>query len=1139
MAKDSQKKKNWLGNLFKKKGCECGYEKDISADASMIIGIIVFLLVSVVAAGLVYVATCIFVPDGKISAGILRDINILFISVNATLIGLYVAGFIFLNDSLKTRVNEDPTLRNAVKDIMATYRKIMFIVALCTGISILSGVVNNIVVGEYVPVSDTGSHDYENTFLSFKGLYWLSFLLIAGFSAGIMVVIIYCSSKITNSDQLIVDQSKRELERYNKRIEKELSKFKENHARSKKTELSWDEENPNAKEIYAKICEDLKRGEHITSGYSIEAIYNKVIKESEGQAQNEKGIDDKRVQFTKLVRAIELIVAKICDNNIDQSVQGNDFYYKSIEEGFVWLYVEGQVRSQKNIIDIRDENRFFDYVKYKILNAENLIDHPFANDIAEEIFKDIKEEYRNIKSFKAKKEIIADYKQSMRQLIKDFFTGYNLITSFRNAIEHYYSAARRKKDKKDPIEEALMLAIPYAEALKRVLIDRFTSFVKTDNINLGNTMMPESWFNYSELSNSNFTHSSFEGAHIENAIVKNCDLSISSLIRVDATDTDFSNSNFNFSNLTGVDLRHAILDGAQLNSVLLRDSKMDDVVGWGSCLFHKEGRDYHAPKEEKFFDNATLTNCHTLLKEKSDWESGVVEEGSANVGVTTASLINMMKPPKEKTSGDNDKNSFARLWNTDETKILSHSSIEGNLLKNTYEDVKSILKGVLDAHKYSKISNYLYQNLEKALEYEKYWEYAQGENEPRPSKEHRIATYGKINFEVAKLDSASIENVSMRRIDFSYVSMENTSFKSSDLTGAEMYYTNANAAEFGDAKLNALDAYRANFSECSFHQTKLINALFLDCNMSNANFAKAVMMRTALIHSRDGEAEIFDKPYLLRYLELVPTAQNNIGIDKYEKVNDFELYRDEKGNEKRRSIGELEKQENGYGLCVDSNFTEILANEIFLININANRALFKRAVLKQGVFYNSLIRWSTFEFADISNGIFIGNSFHQTSFAKATLSRAAFCACEFSNGDLSCADLISCRMKNVIFEEANLRNCNLAGANIEGGIFRSCAMSGINVTGATFTNVTFVDIDFSEAIGLSDATFKNCTVAIDNRDCDGGLAPQRINLREATMLREVVLHKDSVEEDEEETICNATGNMTTTYSSDGVKASLV
>ena len=1051
-------------------------EVNAEADKKVITFILISLIASVLFAFIAYAITLHVKPQGEVAAFILRDVNVMFISVNATLIGLYVAGFIFLNDSLKTRVKDDPTLRNAVSDIMETYRKIMLIVAFSTAASIVVGVIDNMFVGQIINRAE-GSADYENASIAFNNFWWWMFLFSSFFSFCIMAVIIYCSSKITNSDKLIVDQSKQEWSRYYKKIDITLEHYKKQEE-NEEGKIKSD----NALAIFQAIKADLtpppqeepNKQTGKTCGYSLALVYQDVLKQQEAGQK----IGDRRIQFSKLVRAIELIVTRICDNNIDKSIQNNELLTDSMKEGFIWLYVEGQ---SKTNIDVRDENRFFDYVKYKIINAEYWKGKAFDNKKAEEIFAEVKQIYytagvvgaASSSGIKNKRDIIKNYKDSMKKLIEDFFYGYSLVTSFRNAIEHYYTVANEKQ--KGDIDKALNVVIPYAETLKRVLMDRFTSFVKTDDINLGNTMMPTAWFNYSELSDSNFTHSSFNRAHIENAIMRNCDLSISSLISVDASGTDFSGSNFNFSNLTGIDLQNAILDGSQLNSILLRDSKMDDFNGWEERLFLTTSslRIISGRKEQECcWAHDKHEEIEQEIKQHRAWRNKQKEGGEAMRFADTArTVIRDIKPYAQTNEV------LKELWLNEDGEILARkeertllgdqTTRAANVLQAAYEEINGRLENNIKAHKYRKLSRGLYDCIKDARNYESNWGFVVGEDqEPVPAKLSRESTFGEIIFDVAVLDSASIEKAPMRRIDFSYVSMCATSFKCSDLTGAEMYYTNAMAADFSRTNLNMLDAYRADFSEGGFSNAKLINSYFLDCDLSNANFSKAIMLRTAIVASQE-DMDV-RKPYLLRFLQKEETPPSNTGVSNYEAATSTEVLAD--GT--YRHVTALETDTKG--LCVDSNFSDIMANELLCININANRTLFKNAVLKKGVFFNCMMRWSTFDNADMSNCICIGNSYHQTSFAKVTFSRAAFSACEFSNADLTGADLISCQFNNVIFEEASLRGCNLAGSRVNGGVFRKCAMQGVNLTGAIFKNVSFMDIDFSEAVGLADAKFENC-----------------------------------------------------------------
>ena len=77
--------------------------------------------------------------------------------------------------------------------------------------------------------------------------------------------------------------------------------------------------------------------------------------------------------------------------------------------------------------------------------------------------------------------------------------------------------------------------------------------------------------------------------------------------------------------------------------------------------------------------------------------------------------------------------------------------------------------------------------------------------------------------------------------------------------------------------------------------------------------------------------------------------------------------------------------------------------------------------------------------------------------------------------------MISVHLTKVLFEECNFEKCNFSSAKIENTMFNKCNFAQINISGCTFKNVVFSEIDFSNAIGLDQAVFKNC-VFLDKND---------------------------------------------------------
>ena len=120
--------------------------------------------------------------DAEIGASVIRDINILLISTNATLIGLYVTAFIFLNDSLKARVKEDGTLSGAVEAVLDRYRKNMATICVLAVISILAEILNNIFIG------GNDVQDFENLFISFQDWRFKMFIFVSVISIASIIL---------------------------------------------------------------------------------------------------------------------------------------------------------------------------------------------------------------------------------------------------------------------------------------------------------------------------------------------------------------------------------------------------------------------------------------------------------------------------------------------------------------------------------------------------------------------------------------------------------------------------------------------------------------------------------------------------------------------------------------------------------------------------------------------------------------------------------------------------------------------------------------------------------------------------------------------------------------------------------------
>ena len=1082
--------------------------------------------------------------DIQIAASIIRDINILLISTNATLIGLYVTAFIFLNDSLKTRVKEDPTLSEAVAKILHRYRLDMLLISLATGFTIFLELASNIWL------SGEGREDVENWSITLSDVRWKFFVAVSILAITVMIWIIQCSKEITHSDNLIANYSKLNLDKHEKAILKHfkiVSKAYEiykNKQKSNKDRIDEKKKNgeplTNFEELYndkkwdMPISDILNDADEVLEKYSPEfkefqdvrdikndkeineineagksyltayfglksnqySLPSKKGEDSDEEPKKSKKNKDKEKEeyediiremeiiFGKRVRLIENIITKICENNIDKSIMSDEFKYDSMCSGFQWLYSRktnqkdddasadkksNEFKRPDMSIDIRDEKRFLDYIKYQIITDPVFLTYRlYDNSEVEELFDKVACRFSNPIAttskeestkthYKQKREFIKRYKNEMYGIIHEFFIGYRNVVGYRDALVHFKKYSRSDKSflakiERNAVKRNMGVINEYTELLVRILIDRFTSFVKINNLNLGNTTFDKGWFNYSEMSDSNFTHSSFHFTRIENAIVRNSDLSTCNLINADLSGTDFTDSNFSYSNLTGADLNSTLLDNAQMNEVLFRDRLIDKYDGL-TTLFN------NLTKKEK--ENAKYSH--------DDFEKWF----SSNDGCDKGPALNQ-------NIGQYVRDNLYTLevCENDTDVCLACCS-------NLMEEIPLIISEAARKHQNYKLPEKYYDLLRVARKAEaKKWRgKSKDEQKDQPnSKYTRENLYGKIRFGVAKLNSASGCNVKLKNVDFSYVDMDDASLVDSDISNAEMYYTYARNAMFRRSNLNELDAFKSDFKSANFSEANLMNSLFLNCDMRETNFSRAILLHAVLassINHINGDFSTTPNDLEIMYIKrftkkmksdnadnviaMFEEAENNTDVLKtVEECAAFEIKR---------------KDKFITASCSDGVFEDVLANDISIISMNMIRTNFTRATMKDAIIYNNLMRWCEFVDTVLTNALAVGTSFTHSTFNMANMSRAKFYACEFTNVNFAQANMISSNIAKSLFSHCTFggaSGANLSCAEISNSTFYKCNFADVNLSGATFKNCIFYDYDLTDAIELKSAKFINC-----------------------------------------------------------------
>jgi len=1131
-------------------------------------------------------------PDITIGTSILRDINITLFSTMATLLGLYVTAFIFLNDSLKNRRNEDETLRDPVNKILKTCRIKIILFAMVTIIAIAFDVIINVFLGQADPTktaetvaeaenSARAVFDVENTTRSLSHIDWKHFLGGAIVSVVVIFALILESISIMSSDHLIQKHSKRILQtardnlnkitddlslptpialpapidsvftlwgrifsmNEKKRIQiglynpdtptdpktdqlsfiyegiKKGAKFKELYS---KFDLSV---SPEKNTVISKLCVLLCRlylfrifhliqknqpivANHIDNNiepsiektlhdltgklspfekeakiiycerikektYSIRKIYLDKNKNPDRLENDlpDGGIAEFSMRFGKAIRLLEELLSRICDNNIDRSILSKEKDFENIESGFTWLYSNNDALGITMSLDVRDEKRFLDYLKYQLIVEEYYSTHPFNNATFEQDFELIKQaffklDYSSLDEDKledlTQKALIDDYKQKLVFIIKSFFTGYKQLVEYRNALIHIRTP--RLKQSRAKLFANKENILNYANTLIQVLIDLFSSFVKINDLNLGNSILDKGWFNYSELSDSSFTHSSFKFARLENAVLKHCDLSTCRFIDADASNTDFSNSNFNYSDLTGTDLSGCTLNEVQMAKVLFRkkaeaypfdgakliiDNALDAIEKgrYPKTIIDKETGKQKDVKPELEYAKIALNSLRTYEgteKKEIDLESILLKKGFA-----------------DPNSDLYKKCSVEPFFAVDNNARYAISEY----INDAYGEVVKKLQLFFQDRDMSVIDKRFLNALKLACEIEEISD--PEKDEEKQKKTIREKRFGKLTLSVATLREATANKVSLPSADFSHVNIASAAFKDSDLSEATMHYTEAKRATFHESNLNQLNAHQAQFDGANFSEANLIGAIFTDCFMDACIFKEANLLDAKIINSSKASSFVSPFCYVIYNDEpILPGASLlHSVVDEHAELPSKHA----EGSSKHAPF------------ATSCNFFNAIADNVMILNVDMQKSRFENATMRNCLLFNNIMWWNNFKRAELSNAIIVGVSFYQSNFIRAQLGRTFIYSSDFIGANLAETSFISALLDAIVFDQTKLDGSNFSSATIKNATFRRCAFKDVILTGTRFENVLFDCIDFSNAIGLEQAVFKNCIFIKDNQ----------------------------------------------------------
>ncbi len=736
------------------------------------------------------------------------------------------------------------------------------------------------------------------------------------------------------------------------------------------------------------------------------------------------------ILLCKNVRTMEDLINKICSNNIDKSIIGGEKHFDSMRHGFAWLFCHNDVNRSSSYqrIDIRDRNRYLDYIKYQIMVASKYVEFsPKTSDEIDYFYEKIQQAFDN-KPFSIKVKSITRFKEEVIQLIDIFFHVYETLTKYRDAL--FQEEEIRKNVNIDAEAPVIPSDVVRLSAVAvRVLLDRFVSFVKINDLNFGNSTFNRSWFNYSELSNSNYAGSNFKNARIENAKVKNCDISTSNLSLADGSGTDFSNSNFDYSNLTGINLDNATINNCQFNRALFRDTNLDTYKNAIKEHYLSELREIvendDSTKEEKTYAIRILTlfDCWGASSFNSDSIKKI------------KNIYQSIKLPEINVSDD-----------MPSVSILSCQINENDIIQNT----KDFIKRRLGSHISSELLSYVRECLT---------------NESREEQLDREERYGKILLDIANLTSVSAKGSQMKETDFCHIDMQKASFENSDLSASTLYYTCAEFVSFIYSNLNDIRCFESDFFASNFSNSVMNNSQFANCNLNGTNWNKSILIGSTFIDVSDCmDAIINNNSNLSMSLQLkscFDSSPDETLIKDTVKTIEQTSYETNKFWQKNCAIN-------------DSTFKNVLADNTDFINIIASRSSFNDASLKNSFIANCRMHLTDFIHSDLRYAYLVCSSMSQSNFSYANMTMSKIHYVDFCNANLSNALLNISELNHVLFVSSNLEGINLSGSTIKNCAFKDCRFENVILAGAVFENCLFENVKFVNNIGRSSCKFINC-----------------------------------------------------------------
>lgn len=508
------------------------------------------------------------------------------VSMLASSIGLVIAAFVFLNDSLKEQAGRDSTLQYITKVISKKKMKELIWVSGFSIVAIVGSLYSNTYLEESfcLPIKTCDKHICITGNVLFYACISLCVALLT------YIIVFACG--MINSEKVIEATARMNERRYRNEIIRAIRKVKKERKCSREKNIL------KFYKVFNEIASDTKNNTSREELYNIIKEYSNDLSITTFNEQiNDLTPDQFTVQYIKDINQIESILKTLCDNNIEPNTINQ---VDRMERGFRWYL--GVFPQMEVNMEYQIKNRYECILRSTYDYYVSRCDAKVTDQ--EKIWECIKKYHHTVPPT----DIKISYTRTMEAILNSFFAYYKLLVRYKEALIHidkkYYKQWKQYASTTGAHGFLNSIYILEQDELN-LLLNCMMSFARLTDLSLGSSRLNRAYLVNSDLTNGCYVNSNFAKTHLENAILKDCDFSCTNCDNIYANYADFRRSNLSHANFAGARLLGTNLSDCVMEEITFRSKNIekDKEFDFSTIKFETVYSSLYGTVQRKLLDN--------------------------------------------------------------------------------------------------------------------------------------------------------------------------------------------------------------------------------------------------------------------------------------------------------------------------------------------------------------------------------------------------------------------------------------------------------------------------------------------------------------------------------------------------------